>query len=277
MNFKTKPPIRWVGGKRKLLEQLKSKMPDTYNRYYEPFIGGGALFFDVQPENAVINDVNQQLLNVYHQLKINPEAVIVAIEELNKVPCDKERYYLVRECYNKKIQAQELDVQCAALMIWINMHCFNALYRVNKKGLFNVSYNNKVTCASFEVENLRNIGTYLQNSNVEIREGDFEKACEDVQPGDFVYFDSPYAPLNATETFTQYTKDGFGLEDHKRLADLFRRLDSLGAKLLLSNHDGELVRELYKGYKIESVDVQRMICSIASKRTTVKEVIITNY
>ena len=127
MNFKTEPFVKWAGGKRQLLERLESRMPDTYNRYYEPFIGGGALLLDVQPENAVINDTNGQLLNVYRQLKVNPEAVIAAVDELDKVACDKERYYLVRDHYNKKIQAQELDAECAALMIWVNKHCFNGL------------------------------------------------------------------------------------------------------------------------------------------------------
>lgn len=135
MNFKTEPFVKWAGGKRQLLE---SRMPDIYNRYYEPFAGGGALLLDVQPANAVINDTNGQLLNVYRQLKVNPETVIVAVGELDKVACDKERYYLVRDRYNEKIQAQELDAECAALMIWINKHCFNGLYRVNSKGLFNV-------------------------------------------------------------------------------------------------------------------------------------------
>ena len=276
MNFKTEPFVKWAGGKRQLLERLESRMPDTYNRYYEPFIGGGAVLLDVQPENAVINHTNGQLLNVYRQLKVNPEAVIAAVDELDKVACDKERFYLVRDHYNKKIQAQELDAECAALMIWVNKHCFNGLYRVNSKGLFNVPYNNKVNGVSIEADNLRNIGAYLQRCAVEIREGDFENACEDVQAGDFVYFDSPYVPVRETANFTDYTKDGFTLEDHKRLAALFRRLDSLGVKLLLSNHDVPLVHELYEGYQIESVDVRRGINSVASKRTG-KEVIVTNY
>lgn len=268
MNYKTEPFVTWWGGKRQLLERLESRMPETYNRYYEPFIGGGALLLDVQPENAVINDANGQLLNVYRQLKENPEAVIAAVNALDSESCDKERYLLVRKHYNTKIQAQELDVECAALMIWINKHCFNGLYRVNSKGLFNAAYGNRFDGVSINEDNLRNIGAYLQEHRIEIREGDFEKACEDVQAGDFVYFDSPYVPVSETANFTEYTKDGFTFEDHKRLAALFRRLDSLGAKLLLSNHDVPLVHELYEGYQIESV--------VASKRTG-KEVIVTNY
>lgn len=276
MDFKTKPFVKWVGGKRQLLSQLESRMPNIYNKYYEPFIGGGALLFDVQPQNAVINDVNGQLLNVYRQLKANPENVIMTIEKLDNISCSKERYYLLRNRYNEKIQAKELDAECAALMIWLNKHCFNGLYRVNSKGLFNVPYNNRVNGTSIEAENLRNIGTYLKACAVEIREGDFEKACEDVQAGDFVYFDSPYVPVSKTANFTDYTKNGFTLEDHKRLAALFKRLDNLGANLLLSNNDVPIVHELYEGYKIESVGVRRGINSVASKRTG-KEVIVTNY
>ncbi len=272
--LKTEPFVKWAGGKRQLLDRIKPLMPEKYNRYYEPFIGGGALLLNVHPENAVINDTNTQLLNVYRQLKQNPEAVIAVVNALDKEPCDKEKYLVLRARYNEKIQAQESDIECAALFIWINKHCFNGLYRVNSKGLFNVPYNNRIEGVSVNADNLRNIGAYLQQ--VEIREGDFEKACGDVRKGDFIYFDSPYIPVNETASFTDYTKDGFTLEDHKRLARLYRRLDSSGAKILLSNHDTPLVYELYKGYKIESVNVRREINSVASNRTG-KEVLITNY
>lgn len=272
--LKTEPFVKWAGGKRQLLDRIKPLMPEKYNRYYEPFIGGGALLLNVHPENAVINDTNTQLLNVYRQLKQNPEAVIAAVNTLDKEPCNKEKYLVLRARYNEKIQAQESDIECAALFIWINKHCFNGLYRVNSKGLFNVPYNNRIEGVSVNADNLRNIGAYLQQ--VEIREGDFEKACEDVRKGDFIYFDSPYIPVNETASFTDYTKDGFTLKDHKRLARLYRRLDSSGAKILLSNHDTPLVYELYKGYKIESVNVRREINSVASNRTG-KEVLITNY
>ena len=270
------PFVKWAGGKKQLLDRLEARMPATYGRYYEPFIGGGALLLDLQPERAVINDTNEQLLNVYRQLKIDAEAVIAAVNELDAQPCDKERYLSTREVYNAKIQAHELDPECAALMIWINKHCFNGLYRVNAKGLFNVPYNNKVGGVSIDAENLRNIGLYLRTKEVEIRQGDFEKACFDAQPGDFVYFDSPYVPIDATANFTDYTKEGFSLEDHKRLAALYRRLSEQGVKVMLSNHDVPLVHELYSGFTIDRVDVRRAINSDASKRSG-KEVIITNY
>lgn len=276
MDFKTGPFVKWAGGKKQLLDRLESRMPATYERYYEPFIGGGALFLDVQPELAIINDTNEQLLNVYQQLKIDTEAVINAVNVLDADPCDTARYLAIREKYNTKIKAHELDAECAALMIWINKHCFNGLYRVNSKGLFNVPYNNKSDGVSIDATNLRNIGLYLQSRDIEIRQGDFEDACMDVAPGDFVYFDSPYVPISETANFTDYTKDGFSLEDHKRLAALYKKLAAQGTKVMLSNHNVPLVHELYIGFTIEEVDVRRAINRNAAKRSG-KEVIITNY
>lgn len=274
--FKITPFVKWAGGKKQLLSHLQERMPQSYDKYYEPFIGGGALFFDIQPKNAVINDVNTQLLNVYRQVKIDAEQVISLINNLDSNDCDKEYYLELRERYNKKIINQENDPECAALMIWINKHCFNGLYRVNSRGLFNVPYNNKVSGASMSEENLRNIGAYLSSNKVEICEGDFAVVCQNVQAGDFVYFDSPYVPISKTASFTDYTKNGFSYEDHCRLAELFKQLDQRGAKLMLSNNNVELVYELYDGFIIESVDVRRAINSNATKRMG-KEVIITNY
>lgn len=274
--LKISPFVKWAGGKKQLLERLEERMPKTYGRYYEPFIGGGALLLHIQPKSAVINDVNEQLLNVYQQLKVDAETVISILNELDSVECDKEHYLKMREEYNKKIAAQTLDAECAALTIWINKHCFNGLYRVNSKGLFNVPYNNKVGGASMSEDNLRGIGLYLNSNDVKIRKGDFEDACADIQAGDFVYFDSPYIPVSETANFTDYTKDGFSYEDHRRLAELFKRLDAAGAKIMLSNHNVDLVYELYAGFRIEGVDVKRAINRDASKRVG-KEVIITNY
>ena len=216
------------------------------------------------------------MLNVYWHLKADAEAVISILRDLDSVECDKEHYLEMRAEYNKKIAAHILDAECAALTIWINKHCFNGLYRVNSKGLFNVPYNNKVGGVSMSEENLRGIGLYLSSGDIEIREGDFETACADVQSGDFVYFDSPYIPVSETANFTDYTKDGFGYEDHCRLAELFKRLDTAGVKVMLSNNNVDLVYKLYDGFKIEGVDVKRAINRDALKRVG-KEVIITNY
>ena len=274
--LKITPFVKWAGGKKQLLDKLLMRIPESYGRYYEPFIGGGALLLALQPNRGVINDVNEQLINVYCRLRDDAESVISTVQTFDSVTCDTGYYLEMRSRYNRKIVAGELDAECAALMIWINKHCFNGLYRVNSKGLFNVPYNNKATGSSFDETNLRNIGLFLKSNQIEIRRGDFESACFDVQPGDFVYFDSPYVPVSQTADFTDYTKDGFSYDDHVRLADFFRYLDSRNVFVMLTNNNVPLVHKLYAGYKIEDVAVRRNINSDAGKRTG-KEVIITNY
>ena len=273
---KMSPVLKWAGGKTQLLGAIMTRLPKDYNRYYEPFIGSGAVFLAINPPNAVISDTNEQLINLYNCLKTDVKSVIAVVNELDETVCDKDFYYSIRERYNQKIANHALDHECAALMIWINKHCFNGLYRVNGKGLFNVPYNNKVRGKSIDEENLNAISEFLQSYDISIYCKDFEIVCRDVHRDDFVYLDSPYVPVNDTADFTDYTKDGFTLEDHERLAELFHRLDSIGAKVMLSNNDVPLVHSLYSGYNIQKLDVKRMINSNAAKRTG-KEVLITNY
>lgn len=270
------PVLKWAGGKTQLLEELMSKVPQTYNTYFEPFIGAGAFFLSLKPKSAVINDTNEQLINLYQQLKHSPSEIISIVSSLDEVACDKNYYYKIRERYNQKITSKELDPECAALMIWINKHCFNGLYRVNSQGFFNVPYNNKVTGKSLDKDNVEAISRFLKEQNVTILCSDFENACKKVSPGDFVYLDSPYVPESSSANFTDYTKTGFSYEDHDRLADLFVRLDKLGAYVMLSNNDVPLVRELYREYNIEPLEVKRLINRNAAKRSG-KEVIVTNY
>lgn len=273
---KMTPVLKWAGGKTQLLEHIKANLPISYHNYYEPFLGGGAVLLGIAPDRAVANDINLQLINLYAQKKHSVEDVILIVNDLDSTACDKERYYSIRERYNTKIAARELDPECAALMIWINKHCFNGLYRVNGKGLFNVPYNNKATGKSIDKNNLREISEYLTVANVELSCLDFEVFCEQVKFNDFVYFDSPYVPESITASFTDYTRDGFTLKDHERLASLFRALNDRGVKVMLSNNDVPLVRELYSGFNIRSIDVKRMINRNADKRTG-REVLITNY
>lgn len=270
------PFVKWAGGKRQLWNRIWDRTPNDFDTYYEPFVGGGAVLLSLQPQKAVINDTNEQLINVYKQLQKDPRAVICKVKDLDKEICDKDYYLSMRAEYNEKIAGHELDSDCAAYMIWINKHCFNGLYRVNTKGLFNVPWNKKETGRSMDEENLLAIGQYLQNNDIRICCSDFETVCKDIKEGDFVYFDSPYVPISPTASFTDYTKDGFTYEDHERLAKLYRKLSELNVKAMLSNHDVELVHELYEGFKIESLAVMRNINSDAKKRTG-KEVIITNY
>ncbi len=270
------PVLKWAGGKTQLLDNIIERMPKEYNYYYEPFIGGAAVLLGVSPAKAFVNDINEQLINLYTQLKSSVDSVIEKVNSMDSVLCTKEIYYDIRQQYNAKIEGRIFDDECAAQMIWLNKHCFNGLYRVNRHGLFNVPYNNKVNGKSIDEENLRAISAYLRNADIALTCMDFEAFCEGVSAGDFVYFDSPYVPESITASFTNYTIGGFLLEDHERLAALFKSLDKKGAKLMLSNNDVSLVRSLYEGYNIQSLDVKRMINRNANKRKG-KEVIITNY
>lgn len=275
-NSSIAPFVKWAGGKRQLLAQIKERMPEKYNNYYEPFVGGGAVVFDLLPANALINDINKSLINAYRQICEVPEDFLQAVKLLDDGIWEdgKEYYYSLREKYNDKLMRAEYDVELAALFVFINKHCFNGLYRVNGKGLFNVPYN-KSRRVSVNEEAIRNISRYLHQVN--ILDGDFENACANATQGDFVFIDSPYAPLNPT-SFESYTKEGFDIKSHKRLARLYDELTDRGCYCMLTNHNTELINELYgnKGYKIDVVNVKRMINSDASKRVGT-EVIICNY
>ncbi|MEY8327923.1 DNA adenine methylase [Lachnospiraceae bacterium 48-33] len=275
-NSNVAPFVKWAGGKRQLLSKIKERMPEKYNRYYEPFVGGGAVIFELLPENALINDINKALINTYKQICNEPEAFLKAINKLDEEMWEngKEYYYFLREHYNNKLMKSEYNVELAALFVFINKHCFNGLYRVNRKGLFNVPYNNSRR-ASVDEKVIRDISKYLQG--ITIIEGDFEVACANAKKNDFVFIDSPYAPLNPA-SFESYTKEGFDIESHKRLARLYDELTEKGCLCMLTNHNVDLINELYggKGYKIDVVNVKRMINSDASNRVG-EEVIIYNY
>lgn len=271
------PFLKWAGGKRQLLEQIKNRLPKGgFDRYFEPFIGGGALFLELQPKSAIISDINEQLINCYNVIKSNPEELIAEITRLDNGRRDKEGYLLNRDRYNQKINNNELDIETAALMIWINKNCFNGLYRTNKSGLFNVPFNNKDGGKSINEENIRRISSYLNASQISILCCDFEKTCKDCKKGDFIFFDSPYAPNSETAGFVDYTKESFKEEDHRRLANLYKELTKRGCYCLLTNNNNDFVKELYKDFKIEEVNVNRSINSKGDKRKG-KEVIITNY
>lgn len=275
-NSSVAPFVKWAGGKRQLITQIRERMPEKYNDYYEPFIGGGAVIFDLLPANALINDINKALINTYRTICNEPDAFL---KEVNRLDNDmwedgKKYYYTIREHYNDKLMRSEYDVELAALFVFINKHCFNGLYRVNGKGLFNVPYNNSRR-VSVDEDVIIATSEYLRG--VTIIDGDFEQACKNAKKGDFVFIDSPYAPLNPT-SFESYTKEGFDIESHKRLAKLYDELTARGCYCMLTNHNTELINELYgnKDYKIDVVSVKRMINSDASNRVG-EEVIICNY
>ena len=275
-NATVSPFLKWAGGKRQLLAKIRERMPREYNRYYEPFIGGGAVVFDLLPENALINDINEALINAYVQIRENVDSFLDNINRIDSAIGEdgKAYYYSMRNLYNMKLEKMEYDIELAALFVFLNKHCFNGLYRVNSKGLFNVPYNNskRVSC---DEESIRMTSDYLKR--VTITTGDFEDACRNAGRGDFVFLDSPYAPLNPT-SFESYTKEGFTLESHERLARLYDELTERGCYCMLTNHNTELIEQLYgnKGYTISVVNVKRMINSDANNRKG-QEVIICNY
>ena len=268
--------VKWAGGKRQLLTQIRGRLPEQYNNYYEPFVGGGAVTFELLPANALINDINKALINTYCRIQKAPEEFLKAVGELDEGMWEdgKKYYYSLREHYNDKLLRAEYDTELAALFVFINKHCFNGLYRVNGQGLFNVPYNNR-RGASVDKRAIMETSEYLRG--VTIINGDFEAACKGAGKGDFVFIDSPYAPLNPT-SFESYTKEGFDIESHRRLARLFDELTARGCYCMLTNHNTDLINELYgnKGYKMDVIGVKRMINSDASNRVG-EEVIICNY
>lgn len=272
------PFVKWVGGKRQLLDRIIPMMPAEYGTYHEPFLGGGAVFFAERPQCAYLNDINAQLVACYRAIKSNPDAVISASGEIDAAyaatPDDEKKrfYYDRREEFNGLVTADsDDDIAVAALFLFLNRHCFNGLYRVNRKGLFNVPFNGSKG-RSFAADTIESDSEVLQSATV--TNGDFLDALARVQPGDFCFIDSPYAPLNPT-SFESYAKEGFTEEQHRALAAEFRRLDEIGAKLMLTNHDTDLIHELYEGFDIIEVDVRRSINRNGDGRTGV-EVIITN-
>ena len=275
-NSSITPFVKWAGGKRQLISQIRERMPEKYNDYYEPFVGGGAVVFDLQPTYAVINDINKALINTYRQISNVPDEFLKIVAKLDKEMWEdgKEYYYSLREHYNDKLMRAEYDVELAALFVFINKHCFNGLYRVNSKGLFNVPYNNSRK-ESVDEEAIMAASGYLQR--ITIMDGDFELVCGQAKKGDFLFLDSPYAPVKET-SFESYTKEGFDIESHKRLARIYDELTDRGCYCMLTNHNTELINELYgnKGYKIDVVSVKRMINSDAANRVG-EEVIICNY
>lgn len=275
-NSKVTPFVKWAGGKRQLLPQIKERMPEKYNNYIEPFVGGGAVVFGLLPENALINDINEALINAYRQICNEPDIFLKVINKLDQEMWEdgKKYYYSLREHYNDKLMKAEYDVELAALFVFINKHCFNGLYRVNGKGLFNVPYNNSRR-SSVDESVIMEVSEYLQG--ITIMNGDFQEISASAKKGDFIFLDSPYAPLNPT-SFESYTKEGFDIESHRRLSKFYDELTAKGCYCMLTNHNTELINELYgnKGYKIDVVSVKRMINSDASNRVG-EEVIICNY
>ncbi len=268
MVHKASPIVKWAGGKGQLLPQLEPLFPVKFTGYFEPFLGGGAVFFHLQPPRVVISDINQELINAHIVVRDSVEELIA---NLSRHVYDKEYYYEVRA----QDPVTMSSVERAARLIFLNRTCFNGLYRVNQKGKFNVPfgrYDNPIIC---DAGKLRATHEALQGA--EILAEDFGAVLQLAGKQDFLYLDPPYHPLNETANFTNYTQGGFGEDDQRRLAKVLANLDSLGCRWLLSNSDTPLIWELYRGLNIKRLEARRAINSKVEKRGVIGELAIRNY
>ncbi len=258
--------MKWAGGKRQLLEQLRPLFPSAYGRYFEPFAGGAAVFFALGPRDAVLGDMNAELIDCYRAIRDDVEGVI---EALRRYKYGAVHYYRAREA-----DPSALGIAArAARTLYLNRTGYNGLYRVNRAGKFNVPmgrYTNPQLC---DADNLRACAAAIRGVN--LRVGDFEAVTAGARAGDLVYFDPPYVPVSDTADFTSYVPGGFGAVQQERLAGLFAKLAKRGVHAVLSNSDTPAVRALYAGFRIEKVLAARFINSRASRRGKVGEVVVT--
>ncbi len=266
------PIVKWVGGKTKLLDELIARKPARYRRYFEPFFGGGALFFRLSPKTAVISDRNPDLINTYRCIAWNVEAVIRRLSRHRRLH-NSEYYYETRARWND-VSRKRVDVERAATFIYLNKTCYNGLWRVNRKGEFNVPVGRYNEPSIYHPAHLREVSKVLQRCD--LRSGHFADGVADAAKGDFVYFDPPYHPVSDTANFTSYTAGSFNAESQQELATVARDLVNRGCHVMLSNSDTPFIRKIYRGWKIDQVMCARAINSKASKRGAVAEVVITN-
>ncbi len=266
-----RPFVKWAGGKGQLIPHLRPRLPKSYRRYVEPFVGGGAVFFSLQPGIALIADANPDLVEVYKVVRDSVDALIVALDRHQPNVLDQDYYY------DQRSSSPDDAVERAARFIFLNKTCYNGLYRVNRRGQFNVPFGRyKRPPGLYDADNLRRASALLQPA--EIRRADFEDTLAEAGQGDFVYLDPPYDPLSATANFTGYTKGSFGRDEQARLARATHDAAKRGAKVLLNNSDTPLVRELYRDFHlIEIADLRRAINSDPTKRRGATELILTNY
>lgn len=268
-----KPFIKWVGGKRQLLPTLLDNLPIRFNRYFEPFIGGGAMFFAIKPKDAFLSDINNELINLYNVVK---NSVFELIDEISLYKYDCQYFYQIRNLDRDKENYNKLsDIQKAGRFIYLNKSCFNGLYRVNSNGEFNVPFGKYKNPTILDKENLLETHHILKNANIESY--DFEIIKDNIKVNDFIYLDPPYIPLNTTANFTSYTKDGFDIKMQERLKTFCEFIDKKGAYFMLSNSYTDITLDLYNGFNIATILANRSINSNGTKRGKINEVLISNY
>lgn len=270
------PVVKWVGGKRQLLNYITPLLPKNFSTYVEPFVGGGAVLFNIQPKKAIINDYNAELINVYNVIKNNPDELISLLQEHEKLN-SQEYFYQIRSLDRSDTYYSMSSIDKAARIIYLNKTCFNGLFRVNQAGQFNSPY------GKYKNPNIVNrplvlaMSKYFNNNDIRIMNGDYKEALKNLRRGAFVYFDPPYMPISSSSSFTGYTENGFGKQQQIELKEECDKLNGRGIKFLLSNSDHPLIRELYKDYEIIVVKAKRSINSKGNKRGEINEVLIRNY
>lgn len=275
-----KPLLKWAGGKRHIAADLISLFPDGWDKqtYFEPFIGGAALFFELSPKQAVISDINKRLIGFYKHVRDDVDALLNEIQVIstNFDACHadlKKVFFLnLREEFNS---SEVESLESASKLFALNKLCFNGLYRENSKGGFNVPFGQKKKFPSIEFDDFKNANLALQRAEVKV--SDFEATVASAQSGDFVYFDPPYIPIDITSSFTSYHADGFTLEDQKRLASLLHDLKNRNIKALCSNSETEQTREIYEGLNIKIIQAPRMVSAKSSGRGLIDELVISNF
>ena len=266
------PFLKWAGGKSRLLKQYSPYFPprNEIRHYYEPFIGGAAVFFYLQPQETTLSDINKKLVDVYRIVQQDVEGLIRLLKEQKN---EKEYFYRIRALDPADLSPQEQ----AARLIFLNKTCYNGLYRENRGGRFNVPFGRYKNPKICDEQRLRTASTVLQGVN--LQEADFDQAVSNAIPGDFIYLDPPYAPLSATSNFTSYNRYNFLIADQRRLADTFHDLTARGCDVMLSNSNAPIIYELYgdRGYHLIEVKSRRNINSKADRRGLVTELLILNY
>ena len=273
-----RPFLKWAGGKTAIYAHLRKFLTPISpgGTYFEPFLGGGAVFFALSPAKAVLSDRNKALIVAYQLVKDEPESLVRALSELG-LPRGEAEYYRARSKFNRLLAKvgvldREESVTFAAMFVWLNHLCFNGLYRVNRKGEFNVPYGFYQNPYIFDKGLLIEDSRALANATVAC--SDYEEALSSAQEGDLAYLDPPYDPISESSTFTSYTPTGFGFEEQERLARVVRELVGRGVRVVLSNSPSKRVRELYRGFRVEVVNAPRTINSVGSKRGPVEELVV---
>ena len=270
------PFLKWVGGKRQLMPEIKKMLPKgVANRpYYEPFIGGGALFFELQPKRAVINDYNEELINVYTVIRDNPNELI---EDLRKHKNTAEYFYEIRSVDRYPLFNNLTRIERASRVIYLNKTCYNGLYRVNSAGEFNSPFGRYKNPNIVNEPVIRAVSKYLNSSQIQISDGDYELILNDIPANSFVYLDPPYHPISESSNFTGYVQGGWNEEDQIRLRNVCNVLNDNGIEFLLSNSASSFIKEIYCDYDIRTVQAKRAVNSNSSKRGQVDEFLIRNY